>query len=62
MTGVASAAAELGRRGFARRAELLAMGVTVADLDTTARGAPGQPAGWWTRGGPPRSRPSWWPR
>ncbi|NMH78240.1 selenocysteine-specific translation elongation factor [Pseudonocardia xinjiangensis] len=45
MTGVASAAAELGRRGFARRAELLAMGVTAADLDTTAHRAPGA-AGW----------------
>jgi selenocysteine-specific elongation factor len=44
-TGVASAAAELGRRGFARRAELLAMGVTATDLDTTAHGTPGA-AGW----------------
>jgi selenocysteine-specific elongation factor len=45
MTGVASAAAELARRGVVRRSELLAMGVTRPDLDAVARGAPGA-AGW----------------
>jgi selenocysteine-specific elongation factor len=45
MTGVASAAGELARRRVARRADLLAMGVTRTDLDAIAPGAPGA-AGW----------------
>ncbi|WP_433293245.1 selenocysteine-specific translation elongation factor [Pseudonocardia sp. CA-142604] len=45
MTSVASAAAELARRGIARRSELIAMGVTRPDVDAVARVAPGA-AGW----------------
>lgn len=46
MSGVPDAAAELGRRGMVRRAELQAMGVPAADLD-----ALGPPAAGWLLAG-----------
>jgi selenocysteine-specific elongation factor len=45
MDGAPSAAAELARRGTARRADLLAMGVARADLDALAHRVPAA-AGW----------------
>jgi len=46
MDGVPGAAAELARRGLARRADLLAMGVPRADLDVLAHTGTPAAAGW----------------
>jgi selenocysteine-specific elongation factor len=47
VTGVPDAAAELARRGLARRDDLLALGVPAADLDALARGTPVPSAAGW---------------
>jgi len=44
--GVASASGELARRGVARRADLVAMGVPAADLDALAHAGTPSAAGW----------------
>nr|WP_300011325.1 selenocysteine-specific translation elongation factor [Pseudonocardia sp.] len=46
MDGVPSAAAELARRGLARRADLVAMGLPVAELDALAHAGVPAAAGW----------------
>jgi selenocysteine-specific elongation factor len=46
MDGVPSAAGELTRRGVARRADLVAMGVAPADLDALAHAGAPAAAGW----------------
>ncbi len=46
VTGRPSAAGELRRRGFARRTDLIAMGVPAADVDGCARAGAPSAAGW----------------
>lgn len=46
MDGIPSAAAELARRGVARRADLIAMGLTRSDLDALAHAGTPAVAGW----------------
>jgi selenocysteine-specific elongation factor len=46
MDGVPSAAAEISRRGLARRADLVAMGLPAADLDALAHTGTPAAAGW----------------